>query len=309
MELVELGVRPSSMMSPRQVRGPVLAVLLCSALAGCGSVAASQAAAPATSATGSATAATGSATAATGSATLAAPAVGCASVNQATSVTVRRIMHLVEPTRMGALSLTQRKTALVRALFGQFCNAVAHADTQKGTVACPADFGISYSGTFYDGRRALATFVYGASGCQTVSLTAGGKTRSTMVAGTASAAAPHLRADMAAVLGVPASMLAPPQSQVNPGGPNKPLRQVARLVEVELAVLDPQDERLPLRLGEVELVAVGVRRVVHHVQPGLIGLVRRGRGVGGDVDLDPALLSVGRRCVVTRCVHALRLLP
>ncbi len=224
MELMERGVRPSSMMSPRQVRGPVLAVLLCSALAGCGSVAASQAAAPATSATGSATPATGSATAATGSATPAAPAVGCASVNQATSVTVRRIMHLVEPTRMGALSMTQRKTALVRALFGQFCNAVAHADTQKGTVACPADFGISYSGTFYDGSRALAKFVYGASGCQTVSITAGGTTQSTMVLGTASAAAPRLRADMAAVLGVPASMLAPPQSQVNPGGPKKPLR-------------------------------------------------------------------------------------
>jgi hypothetical protein len=180
-------------------------------------VAASQAAAPASSATSSATSATGSPTPA-------APAVGCASVNQATSVTVRRTMHLVEPTRMGALSMTQRKTALVRALFGQFCNAVRHADTQKGTVACPADFGISYSGTFYDGSRALAKFVYGASGCQTVSITAGGKTQSTMVLGTASAAAPQLRADMAAVLGVPASMLAPPQSQVNPGGPKKPLR-------------------------------------------------------------------------------------
>jgi hypothetical protein len=125
---------------------------------------------------------------------------------------------------MGALSVTQRNTALVRALFGQFCNAVGHADTQKGTVACPADYGISYSGTFYDGSRALARFVYGASGCQTVSITAGGTTQSTMVLGTASAAAPRLRADMAAVLGVPASMLAPPQSQVNPGGPKKPLR-------------------------------------------------------------------------------------
>src|SRR5207245_1859070 len=82
-----------------------------------------------------ASSATGSATSAPGSATPAAPAVGCAGVNQATSVTVRRTMHLVEPTRMGALSMTQRKTALVRALFGQFCNAVRHADTQKGTVA------------------------------------------------------------------------------------------------------------------------------------------------------------------------------
>ena len=84
---------------------------------------------------------------------------------------------------MGALSVTQRNTALVRALFGQFCNAVGHADTQKGTVACPADYGISYSGTFYDGSRALAKFVYGASGCQTVSITADGKTQWTYDSG------------------------------------------------------------------------------------------------------------------------------
>jgi len=198
------GVRQSSMMSPRQVRGSVLAVLLCSALAGCGSAAVSSA---------------------TGTPSSAAPAtaVGCASVNQATSVTVHRILHLVEPTRAGALTVTQTDPAKVRALFAQFCDAVGHAYTAKGTVHCPADFGISYSGTFYDGSRTLAKFVYGASGCQTVSLTADGKTQSTMVYGTASAAAPKLRADMASVLGEPASMVAAPQPQVNPGGPNKPL--------------------------------------------------------------------------------------
>ena len=216
MELMECGVRPSSMMSPRHVRGPVLAVLLCSALAGC---------ATATSSAGAGAPANSSAAVASSvSASPPAAAVGCASVNQATSVTVHRTMHLVEPTRMGALSMTQQNAALVRALFGQFCSAVGHAATASGTVHCPADFGISYTGTFYDGSRALAKFVYGASGCQTVSITADGKTQSTMVLGPASAAAPKLRADMAAVLGVPMSMLAPPQSQVNPGGPNKPLR-------------------------------------------------------------------------------------
>ena len=133
-------------------------------------------------------------------------------------------MHLVEPTRMGALGMTQHNAALVRALFGQFCSAVGHAATATGAVHCPADFGISYAGTFYDGSRALAKFVYSASGCQTVSITADGKTQFTIVFGSASAAAPTLRADMAAVLGVPMSMLAPPQSQVNLGGPNKPLR-------------------------------------------------------------------------------------
>jgi hypothetical protein len=190
-------------------------VLLCSALAGCGSATASNPVADG---------APGTSSAPVTSSASAAPAVGCASVSQATSVTVYRTMHLVEPTRAGALRTTQDKTALVRALFSQLCHAIGHAATQKGVVHCPADFGISYSGTFYDGSRPLAKFVYGASGCQTVSITAAGQTQTTMVFGTASAAAPKLQADMAAVLGEPASMLAQPQSQVNPGGPNKPLR-------------------------------------------------------------------------------------
>jgi hypothetical protein len=189
-------------------------VLLCSAAAGCGSATASN---PAGVPAGSSAPASSSAPAA------AAAAAGCASVNQATSVTVHRAIHLVEPTRLGVLTMTSHKTALVRALFGQFCSAVGHAATAQGTVHCPADFGISYSGTFYDGSRALARFVYGASGCQTVSITANSKTQSTMVFGAAAAAAPKLRADMAAVLGVSTSMLAPPQSQVNPGGPKKSL--------------------------------------------------------------------------------------
>ena len=106
-------LRQSTMMSPRQVRGTVLAVLLCSALAGCGSVTAS---APAGAGATSSAPATSSAQAAT----------GCASVNQATSVTVHRVMHLVEPTRAGALTKTQHNATLVRALFGQFCAAVSH---------------------------------------------------------------------------------------------------------------------------------------------------------------------------------------
>src|SRR6266550_4603072 len=174
MELTTRGMRQTTMMSPRQVRGTVLAVLLCSALAGCGSVTAS---APAgAGATSSASAP-------------AAAATGCASVNQATSVTVHRVMHLVEPTRAGALTKTQHNATLVRALFGQLCAAVSHPTKSKGVVRCPVDLGISYVGAFYDGSRPLARFTYGAGGCQTVSLTAAGKTKATMMFGSAAAAA------------------------------------------------------------------------------------------------------------------------
>src|SRR5690348_1248667 len=172
MELMACGVRQSSMMSVRQVRGTVLAVLLCSALAGCASVRASAPAgagatssAPATSSAQAASSGAASASSGAASASAAAAAAaGCASVNQATSVTVHRVIHLVEPTRAAALSKTQHNVTLVRALFSQFCAAVSHPTATKGIVRCPADFGISYLGTFYDGSRALAKFIYGVGG-------------------------------------------------------------------------------------------------------------------------------------------------
>jgi hypothetical protein len=124
---------------------------------------------------------------------------------------VHRVLHLVEPTRAGALSKTQHNATLVRALFRQLCAAVSHPAAAKGAMLhCPGDFGIVYLGTFYDGSRTLAKFSYGASGCETVSLTADGKTRTTMVIGAASAAAPKLRPDLAAVLGVPRLAIAQP---------------------------------------------------------------------------------------------------
>ncbi len=229
MELMTRALRQSTMMSPRQVRGTVLAVLLCSALAGCGSVAASAPAgtgatssAPGTSAAqdaSSAPASSGVSSSSSATPAAAASATGCASVDQATSVTVHRVLHLVEPTRAGALSKTQHNATLVRALFRQLCAAVSHPATAKGaTLHCPANFGISYLGTFYDGSRTLAKFDYGASGCQLVSLTVGGKTRTTMVVGTASAAAPKLRADLAAVLGVPRLAIAQPVTGTGKSG-------------------------------------------------------------------------------------------
>ena len=124
---------------------------------------------------------------------------------------MHRVLHLVEPTRGTALSKTQHNVTLVRALFRQLCAAVSHPAAKGAILHCPADFGIAYLGTFYDGSRTtLAKFSYGASGCETVSLTAGGKTRTTMVIGAASAAAPKLRPDLAAVLGVPRLAIAQP---------------------------------------------------------------------------------------------------
>jgi hypothetical protein len=188
--------------------------MLCAALAGCGSVSASSAAG-ASGGQGAAGTSTISGTAAGSSG---APAVGCASADQATMVAIRRSMHLVEPVRAQALNVTQRNQTMVRALFRDFCSAVGHPAKAGTVVHCPADFGMSYTGTFYDGSRSLATFVLGASGCRSLSVAAGGKRQFTMLYGTAAAAAPHLWADMAAVLGVPKYAVSAPPAGVNSGG-------------------------------------------------------------------------------------------
>ena len=185
-------------MSPRQVRGIpvrgiVVAGLLCAVVAGCG-----------TEVPGTVDAAQPAPSTA---------AVGCTSVNQATMVTVRRTMHPVEPVRVSAVVTTQRKPALVRALFGDFCKVVAHPYTPKTPVHCPAAFDINYTGTFYDGHRELATFVYGASGCQTVEVTAAGKSSHSLVMGPAADAAPHLAADLAAATGLPSRQCPAPGSR------------------------------------------------------------------------------------------------
>ena len=177
--------------------------------AGSGSSSAASSAGAASSGSASAAAA-GSASPASAAAAVAA-AAGCSDVSQATSVSVHRVLHLVEPTRVGALSKTQHDTTLVRALYSQLCAAITHPAKIKGTLRCPANLGISYAGTFYDGSRTLATFVYGASGCQTASLTASGKTKTTLMVGSAAAAAPKLQADLAKALGLPSLVMAQPK--------------------------------------------------------------------------------------------------
>ncbi len=206
MERMTRGVRQSDMMSSRQVRGVVVAGLLCAGIAGCGSTVAT--------------------TPAPVQAAQAAPAVGCASVDQATTVTIHRALNSVEPTRPGAVATTQRKTALVRALFSDLCQVVAHPYTVKGPIHCPAAFGLAYTGTFYDGNRELATFTYGASGCQNVRVNAAGQSKYSLVTGSAASVAPDLETDMAAVLGLPKSTVFIPLQQVNPGGPNKPAKEL-----------------------------------------------------------------------------------
>ena len=184
-----------------RIRGLAAAGLLCAALAGCGTAAAASAGDPLSTTT--------------------APSVGCASADQATTVTVTRHTLVAQPASTRARTVTQRNARLVRALFGDFCAALAHAEVRQPAYMCPADFGISYTGTFYDGRRVLATFVYAVSGCPRISVTAAGKTRGTLLLGAAAAAAPHLRADMAAVLGEPESEVYASSSQAAISEPDK----------------------------------------------------------------------------------------
>lgn len=210
MERMTRGVRQSGMMSLRHVHGIVVTGLLCAAVAGCGTEVASAPAA--------------GQVAASVSASSSASAVGCAAVGEATTVTIHRTSSLVEPAHVGTFTMTQRKPALVRALFGDFCTLVAHPFHGNRPMDCPAAFGLDYSGTFYAaGQRKLATFVYGASGCQTVAITvnATGKKMSTLVAGSTAALAPHLENDLAAALGQSKSAVFGSGPQINPGGPMK----------------------------------------------------------------------------------------
>jgi hypothetical protein len=215
MERMARRVRRTGMMDQRSLRGragilgTLGAGLLFAAVSGCGSVVASDsAAAPAAGAAGAAATASSQ--------------VGCASVNQATAVSIRRMMHLMIPVGANPLvSTTYRDAAQVQALFGQMCAAVTHPAPAQ-MMHCPADFGTGFSGTFYDGSRVLATFNYAASGCERVSVTAAGKTLSTMVYGRAAVAAPHLATDLEVIVGASPPGVMQPQGGVNPGGLNKP---------------------------------------------------------------------------------------
>jgi len=196
--------RPRGMISHGRIRGVAAAGLLCVALAGCGAAAA--ATSPPAPGAGAAAPGAGGAAARAGGA--AASAVGCASANQATSATVTRYLVVIEPVDGGTRTYTQHHATKVRALFRDFCAVLAHAGRPQPAALCAFRLGgSSYTGTFYDGTRVLATFGYSLRGCPRLSLMAGGKTRVALVIGKAAAAAPHLKADLAAVLGVPVSQV------------------------------------------------------------------------------------------------------
>jgi hypothetical protein len=225
MERMARRVRQSRMMDQRHWHGllgllgvGLLAAAVAAAVAGCGSVAASSGGAASSAGATSSVGAAGAGT----SATTAATAVGCASVDQANAVNIHRAERLMAPEGTNPLSTTTyHQVAKVRALFGQLCAAVTHP-APAAVLHCPADFGTEYIGTFYDGSRVLAAFTFASSGCERVSVTAADKTQSTMVYGRAAAAAPHLAADLDAIIGgAQKPGLMQPQG-VNPGGPNKP---------------------------------------------------------------------------------------
>jgi hypothetical protein len=214
MELFPSHPRPMTMTLSRTARGlyPAAIAVGLAALAGCGTYVANGATTGSASGTASAAGAT--------------TATGCASVHDATRVTAIRAMHLVEPIRAASLEVTDTNPTTVRALFRDFCQVISHKDTSNAVLHCPMEIGLSYGGTFYDGNRKLASYVYAASGCERVTVTSaspGAKPDSTVVAGTAAAAAPSLHDDMAKTLGLPvAQVFQPYTSQVNQGsGPSK----------------------------------------------------------------------------------------
>ena len=191
MQRMTASARPRDMINHCRIRGLAAAGLLCAALAGCGAAA---------------TAASPPSPGAAGAALAAAPEVGCASVNQATSATVTRYVT-TEPVNAGKRTYTQRHAAKVRALFRDFCAALAHSGQPQPGLQCAFGFGNSYRGTFYDRKRVLATFSYTLRGCPRLALTAAGQTRVAFVIGRVAAAAPDLKAHLAAVLGVPVSQV------------------------------------------------------------------------------------------------------
>jgi hypothetical protein len=95
---------------------------------------------------------------------------------------VRRTVELARPMREILLA-TERHAPVVRRLYHDMCLIAAHpANLPPGaTLSCPDDFGLTYSGVFEAANRTLATFIYNASGCNALTLSAGPNQASSLI--------------------------------------------------------------------------------------------------------------------------------
>ena len=128
----------------------------------------------------------------------------CGSVMRPSAVQVRRTASL---SGRQALSVTERRAAVVRRLYFLMCVIAAHPyHLQSGqAISCPDDFGLSYRGAFYDRKTKIAVFSYAASGCESLSLSVGLNQSASLIFGKVTLAAqPSLDAGLATALGIPA---------------------------------------------------------------------------------------------------------
>jgi hypothetical protein len=130
----------------------------------------------------------------------------CGNVTRPSAVQVRRTVP-VRSNGRDALSVTERRTALVRSLYLDACVIAGHpVHLQSGeATSCPDDFSLGYSGIFYDGRTKIAAFSYAASGCETLTLSVGQQRATTMIVSSKVVLDTQMSLDaaLATALGVP----------------------------------------------------------------------------------------------------------
>lgn len=107
---------------------------------------------------------------------------GCGNLARPSVMQVRRTVELARPMREILLA-TERHAPVVRRLYHDMCLIAAHpANLPPGaTLSCPDDFGLTYSGVFEAANRTLATFIYNASGCNALTLSAGPNQASSLI--------------------------------------------------------------------------------------------------------------------------------
>jgi hypothetical protein len=131
----------------------------------------------------------------------------CGNVMRPSVVQVRRTASL---SGGEALSVTERRAAVVRRLYFDMCVIAGHPyHFQPGeAISCPDDFGLTYRGAFYDRKTKIAVFSYAASGCESLSLSVGLNQSTSQIFGkVALAVQPSLDAGLAAALGIPANAI------------------------------------------------------------------------------------------------------